>query len=443
MKHSFTPVSQRKQLDLARKPLLAAMMGILLLAGSFTVHATSVIKMKTMRQPNGEITILVRGNGPFQVEGARPATIGSGEVTLKLTSQNVSLSGDINYLNCSENDLETLDVTGCQSLTELECYENSLTKLPLDKNEKLINLTCDYNPIDTLDLTHNPHLQNLLCPNNSLKYLNLENNKELKALYCFSNQLVEIKLPNDNNLEEILCSSNEIHSLDLQGCKNLQLLECYYNYIETLNLANCKQLTKLSANGNSLKELDLSSNPKLVELSCAGNELSSITLPQNAALLAITCFNNKIQGEAMKNLMNSLPDIKGKNIVGDGGGEIIIVNTPNQEDNRCYKSDVAIATAKGWKVMDFNGNYTERKAYVGENDPSGVYSISSLQGIAVKVLDRTIAIDGDFDKATLYNVNGQQLISTQAHEINAASAGVYVLCIEKKGNSHTCKVLVK
>ena len=164
MKHSFTPVSQRKQLDLARKPLLAAMMGILLLAGSFTVHATSVIKMKTMRQPNGEITILVRGNGPFQVEGATPATIGSGEVTLKLTSQNVSLSGDINYLNCSENDLETLDVTGCQSLTELECYENSLTKLPLDKNEKLINLTCDYNPIDTLDLSHNPHLQNLLCP---------------------------------------------------------------------------------------------------------------------------------------------------------------------------------------------------------------------------------------------------------------------------------------
>lgn len=441
MKRSFTQVIKNAK-QLICTVILTT---IFLTIHGVTIEASNVIKMKTLRSPEEQIKLVINGSGEYKVEGAKPATIGNGEAILTLTSQNVNITGDITKFDCSDNDLNSLDVSGCITLTELLCYENSLTELLLDKNSNLVNLSCDYNSIESLDLSHNPLLKDLLCPYNRIKHLDLRNNKQLTSLYCLSNQIEDIQLADENAIEEILCSGNELRSLNLQGCKNLQLLECYYNNIESLNLATNSKLTKLSAKNNLLKTLDLSNNVKLTVLSCANNKLTSISLPENSTLLSVTCFNNQLKGDAMKNLMNSLPDINGKSITGEGGGEIMIVNTSVEDKNVCYKSDVKIATDKGWKVMDFNGDYTERQAYVGEDDPvSGVNGVKQ-EPLRVSIRNGKVAIIGSFKCAQLYNANGQLLLTTTDHELDTGclTPSAYILQIDGNNQMKSMKFLIK
>ena len=155
MKRSFTQVIKNAK-QLICTVILTT---IFLTIHGVTIEASNVIKMKTLRSPKEQIKLVINGSGEYKVEGAKPATIGNGEAILTLTSQNVNIIGDITKFDCSDNDLNSLDVSGCITLTELLCYENSLTELLLDKNNNLVNLSCDYNSIESLDLSHNPLLE--------------------------------------------------------------------------------------------------------------------------------------------------------------------------------------------------------------------------------------------------------------------------------------------
>ena len=66
-------------------------------------------------------------------------------------------------LDCTTNQLKTLDVSKNTALTTLLCPENLLTTLDLSKNTALHTLHCGANLITTLDLTNNTALQTLVC----------------------------------------------------------------------------------------------------------------------------------------------------------------------------------------------------------------------------------------------------------------------------------------
>ena len=366
----------------AKRNTLGAILHIFLLTictlWSSPTASADVIKLHSQRAVGQQITINVSGTGKsYKVTGATPALITAGEHTLTLTSQEVSIEGDeITFFNCSDNELDKLDVTSCTSLEELLCYENSLQELKLDKNVNLVSLSCDTNQLEKLELKKNVNLKDLLCNNNALKELDLSNLSKLKSLYCFRNQLSSLYLPKDNLLEEILCSSNELSSLDLGKSPHLTLLECYHNNLLALDLSQAPHLKKLSAKNNQLKRLDLTTNGELTELLCSNNQLEEIKTTANAPLLGISCYNNKMSGVAMSQLMSNLRNIKGLSISVDDGGEIIAVNTDNsKEGNVCYKSDVQRLKEKGWKVSDFNGSYMDRKEYDGVDDPVAVNTI--------------------------------------------------------------------
>ena len=95
--------------------------------------------------------------------------------------------------------------------------------------------------------------------------------------------------------------------------------------------------------------------------------------------------------------------------------------------------------------MDFNGNYTERQAYVGEDDPaSGVNSVKQ-EPIRVSIRNGKIAIIGSFKCAQLYNAKGQRLLTTTDHELDTGclASGAYILQIDGNNQMKSMKLLIK
>ena len=66
-----------------------------------------------------------------------------------LTSlQGIEYFESLTYLNCSNNQLTSLDVSANTALTELYCFSNQLTSLDISRNTVLTELSCSDNPGD-------------------------------------------------------------------------------------------------------------------------------------------------------------------------------------------------------------------------------------------------------------------------------------------------------
>ena len=72
----------------------------------------------------------------------------------------------LTYLNCSYNQLKSLDVSKNTVLTYLGCHENQLTSLDVSKNTALTYLGCSENKLKSLDVSKNIALTNLNCDGN-------------------------------------------------------------------------------------------------------------------------------------------------------------------------------------------------------------------------------------------------------------------------------------
>ncbi len=80
----------------------------------------------------------------------------------------VTIKGKIKYLDCGNNNLTSLDVSGCTALTELDCYGNNLTSLNVSGCTALTELGCWSNNLTSLDVSKNTALTYLDCEDNKL-----------------------------------------------------------------------------------------------------------------------------------------------------------------------------------------------------------------------------------------------------------------------------------
>ena len=166
-------------------------------------------------------------------------------------------------------------------------------------------------------------------------------------------------------LKYLTCSDNKLTSLDVSKNTNLEKLYCGDNSLEALDVSKNTKLTYLSCRNNSLTSLDVSQNKALEELYCFGNNLTSLTISstKNTALKMVACSKNNISGEAMTNLVNSLPvrpnnDGKFRVCRSDIGGT----------DNVITSAQVQTAVARGWSVLSYNGTTWENYNSVAIND---------------------------------------------------------------------------
>ena len=163
---------------------------------------------------------------------------------------------NLNYLECNNNQLTSLDVSQNTYLNELYCYNNQLTSLDISNNTNLEVLECYSNQLTSLDISNNTTLEVLECYSNQLTSLDVSQNTYLEVLECYSNQLTSLDVSQNTYLDWLECYSNQLTSLDV-GFMTLTYLMCYNNQLTSLDLSGASYLTTLECWNNQLTTLDL------------------------------------------------------------------------------------------------------------------------------------------------------------------------------------------
>ena len=168
---------------------LFAFLGTLL--ASTTLPAEGIITMTTSKAVGEEIGLDIEANGKFTIEGAQDTgeTDDYGRKSYRLTSQTITIRGDVTELDCLWNRLTSLDVSKNTALISLVCFSNQLTSLDVSKNTALTVLGCNGNKLTSLDVSKNTALTELDCNGNKLTNLNLSGCARLEMLFCASNYI--------------------------------------------------------------------------------------------------------------------------------------------------------------------------------------------------------------------------------------------------------------
>lgn len=106
----------------------------------------------------------------------------------------IAYFANLTELNCSYNQLTTLDVSKNAKLSILECYNNGMEELNLGDITNLSWLLCAENNLTELDVSKNPYLERLHCRHNKLRRLVIGENYSLTMLYLMDNQLTSLDL---------------------------------------------------------------------------------------------------------------------------------------------------------------------------------------------------------------------------------------------------------
>lgn len=247
-------------------------------------------------------------------------------------SKNLALE----HLNCTGNQIDSLDLSKNKSLKVLKCGYTSLKKLDLSKNTllnllecgfnmftslnvsntlleeltvnsnpqlktlkvdnclKLLRLNCSSNSIDTLDLSKCKALKYLDCSGNNLHNLSFGNNKGLIELNCEKNPITRLDVSNLTLLTNLVFGLDKITSLKADNCSSIQGLLFSSPSLDSLELSNCTSLKYIYCNTGNLKFLNVNNCTELMDIICFNNKLSSLDLSTNISLQSFNCSDNQI-----------------------------------------------------------------------------------------------------------------------------------------------------
>ena len=237
----------------------------------------------------------------------------------QLQSINISNCSELGYFTCDENELESLDVSGCGKLQHLECQHNKIKELNLSNLPELLELDCSYNSLPDVDVTKNPLLTYLSCSNNPLTTLDVSKNTSLFALYCYSDHLNKLDVSQNTQLQYLYAGENQIYSFDISNNLILEEFSCYNCFLREIDISNNTKLRTLVCGSNmNLSSLDLSNNPELEDLQFPFTKISEIDLSKNPKLKYLNC----LYCEGLKSLdISHNPRLNSENI--DHSGIII------------------------------------------------------------------------------------------------------------------------
>ena len=190
---------------------------------------------------------------------------------------------NLTYLDCSGNQIDSLDFSQNPNLTYLNCSGlwfngGNLLSLNISQNTALTHLNCNLNILPELDLTQNLNLTFLSCGQNLLDTLDLSQNILLDSLECNFNQLLNLDVSQNINLSSLLCRQNQLDTLDISQNSFLNNLDCRNNNLTALDLNQNSNLTELICRNNLISNIDISQNPSLISLNCRNNALTNLDL---------------------------------------------------------------------------------------------------------------------------------------------------------------------
>jgi Leucine-rich repeat (LRR) protein len=371
-------------------------------------------------------------------------------------------------LYCDNDDLTTLNVTGCTAMTKLYGYNNpSLSTVTgLADCTAITHLDLDYCAITSLSAVDSmTNIEMILARNNKLTTLTVNNksklthllvsgNTLLTKLYCYSNALTSLYVEGCTALQDLRCYENASLAaiIGLADCKAITYLDCEdcaitslpgvnnmtniatllarNNKLTTLQVTGKTNLTRLRVSGNqlltslqcydnALTSLDFTNCPALTNVSCTNNNLTSLTVTGCTSLKEFFCNRNRISGTAMTNLVNSLPTRTASD-----PGTFRVLNNAN-ENNVITAAQIAVARSKYWNPKMWNGStWVDLAASLrGDVTGDGTIDINDVTRLIDVVLGKSVTYDAVAADCNTATGNGSVDINDVTALINYVLSG--------------------
>lgn len=295
--------SRNKGLRRCLSVLLAGLMAVgcmplTVFAADGTVAASGEIALTEENFPDEAFRTYIQENADTDGDGTLSETE-CGDVTdLPLSGMEIAdLTGIGNFtkltaLDCSDNQLTTLDLSDAAMLAKLDCSGNgTLESLTLPEPMQLGGISMPGSMLTVLD-----------CSDCALSSLSLDNCIVLGELNCSGNQLETLDLSGNTTLIRLDCSGNALTALDVAANGNLVELNCADNQLTDLSCFNYQNLTDLDCSGNQLTTLSVTENSVLETLNCANNQLTTLSLSGDTSLVELDCSQNELTALAMIDL---------------------------------------------------------------------------------------------------------------------------------------------
>lgn len=174
-----------------------------------------------------------------------------------ITSLTLGKQPALQQIFCRDCTFDNIDISNCTALEWLECKGGKLTNINYSKKcKKLSWINCEQNDLETICINNLPAFGQLDCYRcKKLKYLDVSNNPSFGVLHCAGCKNLETINFRNTNLKELICGGCNLSEIDVTGMPNLKNLWCGDNNLSTLDVSNCPQLETLSCEGNNISVL--------------------------------------------------------------------------------------------------------------------------------------------------------------------------------------------
>ncbi|TYA58977.1 T9SS type A sorting domain-containing protein [Formosa maritima] len=362
---------------------------------------------------------------------------------------------NLKALDCSFNNLSSIDLSQNIHLEELNANENQINSINVTLNSKLEFLSLSSNQLSFIDITNNLDLEHLSINLNNLTSLNVSNNINLDYLSCYSNNLPSIDVINNTNLKYLFindnelmnldvsqnillktlsCGSNELTTINLEDNSELNYLDCRINNITSLDLSVCIDLKRLFVSNNLLSELDVSNHPELLLLYARYNNLTSLDISNNPDLRWIRCEGNNLSNVDFRNGNNSRISE--------------FVMTENSNLSCIFVDDAEAGYLANWLIDDASAFVED------ESDCEALSVVEEELTIGFNMFPNpatemvSISINTNQADLEIYSIKGQLILNKPLTfgkniiQLNALSSGMYLVKITSDNFTEAKKLLL-
>ncbi len=332
----------------------------------FICTCATYTKAQNVTIPNPNFKSYLIGNNAINTNGDNEIQI----------SEATAFTGTI---NCSLRNIT--DLTGIEAfvnLRVLDCSVNQIQSLNLSQNVHLEELLCFGNWLLNLDVSHNPKLKKLIAYTNGFTTINLNQNPDLEVLAVYFNQINTIDLSQNPNLMTLNIGNNQLSNLDISQNLNLQNLYIYNNQITNLDLSQHSTLFNFSGSNNQLSTLNIkngnnanfntfntSNNPNLtcIEVDDPVFSTNNWTNIDSTTTFSTTCITSILQTENTLENISIYPNPIEDNITIDLG-------------HLCHSVSVKITASTGQTLYTQDLGSTQQINLGVEMYNTGIYFVT-------------------------------------------------------------------
>jgi hypothetical protein len=223
---------------------------------------------------------------------------GGAGLTRTIKQLDVSKCVDLKFLDCSNNLLKTINISGNTKLGEVNCSNNDLAQLDISKNTLLTYLNTSFNrELTSLNIQATPLLKKLLCAYNAFPSLDVRHLSQLQHLDCSFHRyegkttFMTLDVSGNQKLEFLDISGSKLTQIDLSMNPELQSLNISLTQgLGAVDLSHSKKLRFFGSAHSNLTKLDLENNNELEGLGISGTKLEAIDLSPVPKLKMLLCY---------------------------------------------------------------------------------------------------------------------------------------------------------